>query len=248
MDSGKNKWIVGFLLLIPLLAGFPVMSLGLENESLLLASRIIDRDVYDGKQKLIGEVDDIIIRRSGKVKKLTVEFGGFLDIGDKLVALPFKNISLKDGKVAVEATEQELEKRAGIDYFRQGLRPDYYYRPRPYTGRYWYPPPGPYYGPHMDGPTFDPAEWAFSPARFLASALLNRRLINEEGKALGRIKDLVIDRKNNKVEKIVLSSIHILGEEIYVALPYEPPGFTAYGLVYEIAPAKLKDFIYPYEE
>lgn len=119
---------------------------------------------------------DLIIRRSGKAKKLTVEFGGFLDIGDKLVALPF------------------------------------------------------------------------SPSRFLASAVMNRHIINEEGKRVGRVKDLVINRKNNRVEKIILSSIDILGEDVHVALSYEPLGFTAYGLVYDITLHALKDFIYPYEE
>jgi sporulation protein YlmC with PRC-barrel domain len=215
-------------------------------------SRIIDQDVYDGTGKLIGEVDDIIIRRGGKVKKMTVEFGGLLDIGDKLVSLPFKGFSMKNGNVTLDETEQELEKRPEFNYYRQGLRPGYYYRTTPYA--YRYPPPGYYYSPGNQDqpgrphPLIGLFEWAFSPPRFLASVVMNRLLVNEEGKELGRIKDLLVSRKDNKVEKIIVSSIPHLEEDVHVALLYEPLGFTAYGLVYDISRRKLKDFIYAYEK
>jgi hypothetical protein len=77
---------------------------------------------------------------------------------------------------------------------------------------------------------------------------MDRRLINEQGKDIGMVEDLIVNRKNYKVEKIVLSSLDIMGKDVYVALPYEPLGFTAYGLVYDITPQQLKDFIYPYKE
>ena len=51
---------------------------------------MIDRDVYDKNDKLIREVEDIIIRRSGKIKKLIIEYGKFLDIADRLVSPNFK--------------------------------------------------------------------------------------------------------------------------------------------------------------
>jgi len=267
MNTGTKKAIVGFLFLFLLLLGFPPGSQAQEGEAIILASQIMDQDVYDENQKLIGEVDDIIIRRSGRIKKLTVEFGGFLDIGDKLVAIAFKNTSMKNGGIALEATEQELEKRQEFNYYESNLRPEYYYRPRPrayggpynYPGRpyhysyqgppYHYPYEAPYYYqrgyPGGQGMLY---ELALSPSRFLASVVMDRRLINEEGKDIGRVEDFVIDRKNNKVEKIVLSSLEIMGEDVYVALPYEPLGFTAYGLVYDITPQQLKDFIHPYKE
>jgi hypothetical protein len=49
------------------------------------------------------------------------------------------------------------------------------------------------------------------------------------------------------VEKIIISSVEILGKDIHVALPYKPLGFTPYGLIYDIMPGRLKDFIQPYE-
>ena len=83
-------WVISFIV---------VLSAGAEQQegaTSILASQIIDHDVIDANQELIGEVDDIIFKRSGKAKTLTVDFGGFLDTGDKLVALPFKRFSMKN--------------------------------------------------------------------------------------------------------------------------------------------------------
>jgi hypothetical protein len=75
---------------------------------------------------LIGEVDDIIFRRDGKAKRLTVEFGGILDIGDKVVALQFKSAKLGDEKVTLKQTEAALQQISAFRYYQHGFRPDYY--------------------------------------------------------------------------------------------------------------------------
>jgi sporulation protein YlmC with PRC-barrel domain len=241
MKLQTNRRILGVVLLTLVFGGLPSVSHGQEAETSVLASRIIDQDVYDAKPQLIGEVDDIVIRRSGRVKKLTVEFGGFLGIGDKLVAVSFKKFNLKTGGIYLDATAQELEKMPEFNYYRKGLVPEYYYsRVRPYQGPYDYPlgyPQGPY-GPRSLVP---PDEWAFSPRSFLASVVLDRRVINEDGQDIGIVKDLLINRKNNMVAKVIISSEGILGNDTYVEVPYKPLGFTPYGVVYDITPAKLKE-------
>jgi len=247
MDLKLKGWAYGSLFSLLVFGAFPFNSQAQEKEGAVFANRILDRDVYDAGQELIGEVDDVIIRRSGKIKKLTVEFGGFYDIGDKLVALPIRVFQMKDGKVALELTEQQLQRKPEFNYYTAGLRPEYYYRARPYAGWYHFPRPRYYHGPNEPNPPMELYEWAFSPSRFLASVLMNRRLINEQGKNLGMLEDLMIDRDSNKVEKIIVSSVDILGENVYAALPYEPLGFTVYGLVYDMMPGELKNLIYAYE-
>lgn len=246
MDFVKKKAMMGILFVIFILVAFPLGTGAQENEATILTSQIIDQDVYDKNQNLIGEVDDLIIRRSGKVKKLTVEFGGFLDIGDKLVALPFKNFSLADGKVVLDMPEKQLKQKSEYDYYAHGLRPGYYYRARPYPGPY----PGPtyYYGPHTPGPRQETYKWVYSPSRFLASVVMHRHLMNEQDEDIGTVTDLLINRKEGKVENIILSSMDILGKEVHVALPYKALGFSEYGLVYDIEPDELKEYIYPYEK
>jgi hypothetical protein len=235
MKSWTICCIAGSLFLI-LLVGFSTDSRGQEGAD-VLASRIIDQEVCGEKDKTIGEVDDIIIRRSGNAKKLTVEFGEwFWDLGDKLVALPFKKLSVENGKLFLDVTEQELKQRPYFYYHREGLRPGYYYRTRPYGGMY---PMGFYQGPGRRNPPVE--KWAFSASRFLGSVILDRRLINERGVNIGWVKDLLINLNSNKVEKIIVSPEDISGKGDYVALPYKPLGFTAYGLVYDVRRDQLEN-------
>ena len=54
---------------------------------MIQAGNWIDREIYGKNGNQFGEIDDLVIKRSGKVKKVTIEVGGLLDIGDKLVAV-----------------------------------------------------------------------------------------------------------------------------------------------------------------
>ncbi|MDZ7700398.1 MAG: PRC-barrel domain-containing protein [Deltaproteobacteria bacterium] len=246
MTTTITKKMLSGLVLALFLMGLPFISYGQDKDTTILASEIIDQDVYDKKQQLIGEVDDMIIRRSGKVKKLTVEFGGILDIADKLVAVSTKRFDLKNNKITLDQTEQQIEKRSEFSYYAHGLRPGYYYRARPYPADLY--GPGYYYGPYGPNPPIESYQWVYSPSRFLASVIMDRRLVNQEQKTVGEVQDLVINCKENQVEKIILSSMEILGEDVYVALPYKSLGFSDSGIIYDIDLKELKNFIYPYEK
>lgn len=221
-----------------------------ESSDMVAASNWIDREIYGKNGNQFGEIDDLVIKRSGKVKKVTIEVGGFLDIGDKLVAVSLdelQNLMEKEnGKIILDTTEEQMENRKEFDYYRQGLRPDYYYRPRYYRryGYYSYPPPYlramPYGPPPADRqakpyPEGEPYEWAFSPIRFLASALIDRQVINESGDYIGRVDDLLIDTQSARVKKIILNVDDVRGDDSRVAIDYEPPGFTAYGIICDIS-------------
>lgn len=212
------------------------------NSKTILASRIIDGEVYNAEAQPIGEVDDLVLRRGGRVKKLTVEFGGFLGLGDKLVALPFSTFDLKkDGRMTLAVTKTQLEKKKAFNYHDEGLQPDYLYRPRPpYAGPYRFPWQSMYYGPHGPNPELGPYAWARSPSKFLASSVMDRRLIDESGELLGMVVDLVIDRKTMKVSRIVIATDALTGDSQRLNLPYDSLGFTAFGLVYHIVPPELK--------
>jgi hypothetical protein len=228
----------------------------------LLASEVIDRDVYQNKE-IIGEVDDIIIRRSGRVKKITIEFGGFLDIGDKLVGLSFSEFDLRaNGDIALEIGEEALNKKPEFKYYENDLPTDYYYRTPvgPYGPYRAYSPYG-YYEPgswheempprYHGGPHYrrQPDYWARSPERFLASAVMDRPVLGADGTLIGWLEDLLINVEKKKVEKLIVSAERHLGDNGYVALDYEPLGFTPHGISLDITMAELKNqSAYPYEE
>jgi sporulation protein YlmC with PRC-barrel domain len=215
-----------------------------KNRNKLLATQIIDQQVINIEGEEIGEVDDMIVRRNGMVKKITVEVGGFF--GDKLVAIPFRKLQFKeDGEIVVETTQQQLEKKPEFDYYKRGLHPGYYYNPGGYSlRRYWYSRE-PYYWPHRypypergPGP-YNPSLWAFYPGRFLVSVVMDRYVINEANRRIGEIKDLEINSKG-EVENIILSTKYILEKDMQVAVPYKRVGFTAYGIVYDITAEEIR--------
>lgn len=68
----------------------------------------------------IGEIEDIILDRDGKMVGIVAEVGGFLDIGDKHVLIPVDDIRLSavDDKtyvVVTRKTEEELEAMESVD-------------------------------------------------------------------------------------------------------------------------------------
>ena len=68
----------------------------------------------------IGEIEDIILDKSGQMVGIVAEVGGFLDIGDKHVFIPVADVKLSaldDGKVVfvTRKTEEQLEEMESVD-------------------------------------------------------------------------------------------------------------------------------------
>lgn len=68
----------------------------------------------------IGEIEDVVLDRSGKMVGVVAEIGGFLDIGDKTVFLPVEDVRLtpvddKHYVIVTRRTEEELEQLPSVD-------------------------------------------------------------------------------------------------------------------------------------
>ena len=78
--------------------------------------------VYDPKQNKIGDVDDVLVDKSGKVTGLVVGVGGFLGVASKDVIVPFGDVSLqkKDNKwwLSIDETKDALKSAQGFTYDR----------------------------------------------------------------------------------------------------------------------------------
>jgi sporulation protein YlmC with PRC-barrel domain len=93
------------------------------------ASKIIDQPVKNAQGEELGEVDDLIMTRNGKIKKVILSVGGFLGIGDRLVAVPFKSLKIDErDNIVYNVTKQQLENHPVFSYRREGLY-GYYYQP-----------------------------------------------------------------------------------------------------------------------
>ena len=68
----------------------------------------------------IGEIEDVVLDRSGQTVGVTVEVGGFLDIGDKHVLLRVGDVDLvpvddRSYSLITRYSEEELEEMPGVD-------------------------------------------------------------------------------------------------------------------------------------
>jgi sporulation protein YlmC with PRC-barrel domain len=53
------------------------------------ASKLEGVDIYNQNNERIGEIDDVLVDKSGKVEAVVIGVGGFLGIGERNVAVPF---------------------------------------------------------------------------------------------------------------------------------------------------------------
>lgn len=82
------------------------------------ASRIIGTDVQSPTGERLGEIRDIVIDpRSGAVSYAVVAFGGFLGVGDKLFAVPWKAIGMNTAgdHFVIAADKTRLRDAPGFD-------------------------------------------------------------------------------------------------------------------------------------
>jgi sporulation protein YlmC with PRC-barrel domain len=92
----------------------------------LTISTYYNVDVYDQQDNKIGDVNDILLDKAGKVQAVIVGVGGFIGVGEKDVAVPFSALKVadKNGKryLVMNASKEALESAPGYTYDRnQGV-------------------------------------------------------------------------------------------------------------------------------
>ena len=61
-------------------------------QELMRGSQLMGIDVYGADNQKIGDIDEVLVDRQGKIHGLVVGVGGFLGIGQKDVAIPFDQV------------------------------------------------------------------------------------------------------------------------------------------------------------
>ncbi len=93
----------------------------LPNEALPI-SDYYNQSVYDNRDNKIGDVNDILLNKGGKVEAVIIGVGGFLGVGEKNVAVPFSSIKVaeKNGSryLVLETTKEALQTAPGYTYDR----------------------------------------------------------------------------------------------------------------------------------
>jgi sporulation protein YlmC with PRC-barrel domain len=80
------------------------------------------QSVYNPDNTKIGDVDDVLVDKTGKVTALVIGVGGFLGMGTKDVIIPFTDVTMtrKDNgnELTVNETKDTLKAAKGFTYDR----------------------------------------------------------------------------------------------------------------------------------
>lgn len=74
------------------------------------ASKIIGEAVYNDAHQHVGKVDDVIMRGDGKPDVVVLSIGDFVGGGTKLVAFPYKALTLYQGELLLSGASQDALK------------------------------------------------------------------------------------------------------------------------------------------
>ena len=158
----------------------------------LLASDIYKADVYDNSENKIGDVTDLVINSSGNITTAVIGVGGFLGVGQKDIAVPFKDlkISSRNGKewLALNWTKEELRSMPA-------------YEP---TGR----------SIATSGSSLSTANW-------LASDIYERNVYDNSENKIGEVTDLVLDNEGNVMAAVIGVGGVLGGGHKHVAVPFK---------------------------
>jgi sporulation protein YlmC with PRC-barrel domain len=84
----------------------------------LAATSIIGDKVKNENGEHMGKIEDIMINlSSGKIEYVVIQFGGFLTIGEKYFAIPFKllQVDAENKMFVLNQPKEMLEKAPGFD-------------------------------------------------------------------------------------------------------------------------------------
>lgn len=68
------------------------------------ASKVVGLSVYNDKNESVGSINDVLMDKSGKIVAVVIGVGGFLGVGEHLVAIPFEKVKFSTEPVAYTGT------------------------------------------------------------------------------------------------------------------------------------------------
>ncbi len=81
---------------------------------LMPGSKLMGVDVYGADNQKIGDIDEILVDRQGKIHGLVVGVGGFLGIGEKDVAIPFEQVQWMSNREVQASTGTATSTAGGV--------------------------------------------------------------------------------------------------------------------------------------
>jgi len=85
---------------------------------ILSATTLIGNDVVNKEGKSLGKIEEIMLdRHSGNIAYAVLSFGGFLGMGDKLFAVPWRSMTVNtiEHNCLLDVNKEQLEDAPGFD-------------------------------------------------------------------------------------------------------------------------------------
>ena len=77
------------------------------------ASKMVGLNVYNDKNESVGSINDLLTDKNGKIVAVVIGVGGFLGVGEHLVAVPFEKVKFSSEPVAYTGTSTAPAKPGG---------------------------------------------------------------------------------------------------------------------------------------
>src|SRR5215216_7730776 len=88
------------------------------------SSKLVGTNVYGPADEKIGDINEVLIDNKGGVHAVVIGVGGFLGVGEKDVAVPFKSLNIKRAetsdkidRISVRYTKDKLKQAPGFKYY-----------------------------------------------------------------------------------------------------------------------------------
>ena len=104
-------------------AGYRGQTARAGQEQTLRLSEIMDMEVRNAQDEELGEIEDVVVeKQSGKIRYAAISVGGFLGIGDRLIAVPWQALRIQQQQddpdekfVLLNADRSRIENAPGFN-------------------------------------------------------------------------------------------------------------------------------------
>ncbi|MBL8699823.1 MAG: PRC-barrel domain-containing protein [Alphaproteobacteria bacterium] len=175
--------------------------------------RLIGRNIQNSRNETIGEIDGVMVDRSGKVQSVIVGVGGFLGLGERQVAINWDALSVgpNGDRVTLDMSKDQLK-----------ALPEYRYANRTYSRTVFTDDArGVARPPVAAGTPAPPAVAMAMPSQVGAAKLVGLNIRNAANETIGEIKDIVLGNDGKAREVIVGVGGYLGIGERYVAIAWD---------------------------
>ncbi|MFL4967252.1 MAG: PRC-barrel domain-containing protein [Xanthobacteraceae bacterium] len=88
------------------------------------SSKLVGTNVYGPADEKIGDINEVLIDNKGGVHAVVIGVGGFLGVGEKDVAVPFKSLNIKRAensdkidRISVRYTKDQLKQAPAFKFY-----------------------------------------------------------------------------------------------------------------------------------